>query len=69
MSRLLLYLAQVRPGRVEVYRDDSTMVDAFDVPIGARLRAVLVDHGWHPTGQRATGAGWGVILVEPILPD
>ena len=67
MSRTAsLYLAQIRPGRVEIYRDDSTRVDAFDVPVGARLRAVLADHGWRPTGRRVSGRGWDVIIVEPI---
>jgi hypothetical protein len=61
-----LYLAQVRPGRVEIYRDDSARVDAFDVPPGRSLRSVLVEHGWQPTGRRATGGGWAAILVEPI---
>jgi hypothetical protein len=61
-----LYLAQIRSGRVEVYRDDSTRVDAFDVPIGVSLRRVLSEHGWRPTGQRVAGGGWGALLVEPI---
>jgi hypothetical protein len=61
-----LYLAQVRAGRVEIYRDDSIMVDAFDIPPGAILRRVLVEHGWRPTGHRVAGGGWGAILVEPI---
>lgn len=63
---MTLYIAQVRPGRVEIYRDDSTRVDAFDVPIGTRLRAHLVEHGWRPTGRRVAGRGWDVILVEPL---
>jgi hypothetical protein len=62
------YLAQIRPGRVEIYRDDSLRVDAFDVPFGGLLRPVLLEHGWRPTGRRVTGRGWGVILVEPV-PD
>jgi len=62
-----LYLAQVRPGRVEVYRDDSARVDAFDVPLGKSLRRVLVEHGWRPTGRRAAGGGWAAIIVEPIM--
>lgn len=61
-----LYLAQIRPGRVEIYRDDSTRVDAFDVPLGVMLRPELAKHGWRPTGRRVSGRGWGVILVEPI---
>jgi hypothetical protein len=61
-----LYLAQIRAGRVEVYRDDSTRVDAFDVSETESLRKVLADHGWRPTGQRVAGGGWGAILVEPI---
>jgi hypothetical protein len=51
---------------VEIYRDDSTRVDAFDVPVGTRLRAHLVEHGWRPTGRRVAGRGWDVILVEPL---
>lgn len=62
----ILYLAQIRPGHVEIYRNDSTRVDAFAVPMGARLRPVLAKHGWRPTGHRVSGRGWGVILVEPI---
>lgn len=62
------YLAQIQPSRVEVYRDDSTRVDAFDVPPGVGLRLELANHGWRPTGRRVSGRGWGVILVEPI-PD
>ncbi|HYJ66729.1 MAG TPA: hypothetical protein VEX15_03625 [Nocardioidaceae bacterium] len=61
-----LYLAQVRPGRVEIYRDDSARVDAFDLPPERNLRGALDDHGWQPTGQRAAGGGWAAILVEPI---
>jgi hypothetical protein len=66
MARPVLYLAQIRAGRVEVYRDDSMRVDAFDVPTGGILRKVLADNGWRPTGQRVAGGGWGAILVEPI---
>jgi hypothetical protein len=63
-----LYLAQVRRGLVEVYRDDSARVDAFDVPLGGSLRRVLVQHGWLPTGQPAAGGGWAAILVERVPP-
>ena len=62
-------LAQVRPGRVEIYRDDSVRVDAFDVLLGWSLRKTLVDHGWRPTGQRVSGGGWAAILVEPAAPS
>jgi hypothetical protein len=62
----VLYLAQVRPGRVEVYRNDRVRMDAFDLPQGASLRQALIDHGWRPTGQRVAGGGWDVIVVEPI---
>lgn len=61
-----LYLAQIRSGRVEVYRDDSTRVDAFDAPQESCLRSVLASHGWRPTGRQADGGGWGAIVVEPI---
>lgn len=61
-----LYLAQVRPGRVEIYRDDSARVDVFDVPLGRSLRGLLVENGWRPTGHRAAGGGWAAIVVEPI---
>jgi hypothetical protein len=61
-----LYLAQVRRGWVEVYRDDSVRVDAFDVPFGVNPRRELVQHGWRPTGHPAVGGGgWAAILVEP----
>jgi hypothetical protein len=65
-STTALYLAQIKAGRVEVYRDDSTRVDAFDAPQGSSLRSLLAFHGWRPTGRRATGGGWGAILVEPV---
>lgn len=65
-ASVTLYLAQVRPGRVEIYRNDSTRIDAFDVPPGRSLREVLVEHGWRPTGHRAAGSGWGAIVVESI---
>lgn len=60
------YLAQIRPGRVEIYRDDNLRIDAFEVSVGVRLRQELADHGWRPTGRRVSGRGWDVILVEPI---
>lgn len=66
IHKTALYLAQIRAGRVEIYRDDSTRVDAFDAPQGSCLRGLLADHGWRPTGRRATGGGWGAILVEPL---
>jgi len=66
VARSSLYLAQVRTGRTEVFRDDSIRVDAFAIPQGSNLRQVLVEHGWRPTGSRMTGGGWGAILVEPI---
>jgi hypothetical protein len=53
---------------VEVYRDDSVRVDAFDVPLGGNLRRGLCQHGWQPTGQPAVGRGWAAILVEPVAP-
>jgi len=59
-----LYLAQVRAGRIEVYRDDSARTDAFELPPGSNLRRVLLEHGWRPTGHGVTGGGWGAILVE-----
>ncbi|HKE70664.1 MAG TPA: hypothetical protein VKB55_15500 [Nocardioidaceae bacterium] len=61
-----LYLAQIRAGRVEVYRDDSTRVDAFDAPQQSCLRSVLASHGWRPTSRQAEGGAWGAIVVEPI---
>lgn len=67
--RASLYLAQIRPGRVEIYRDDSVRVDAFDVSLGRSLRQTLVEHGWRPTGQRVSGGGWAAILVEAIAPS
>ena len=60
-----LYLAQIRPGRVEIYRDDSVRVDAFDVSPGQGPQQMLVQQGWRPTGQRMSGNGWAAILVEP----
>jgi hypothetical protein len=63
--RSALHLAQIRPGRVEIYRDDSVRVDAFDVAPGTGLRQTLVKYGWRPTGQRVSGGGWAAILVEP----
>jgi hypothetical protein len=66
IPKTALYLAQIRAGRVEIYRDDSTRVDAFDAPQESCLRGVLADHGWRPTGRRAAGGGWGAILVEPV---
>ena len=63
--RAALHLAQIRPGRVEIYRDDSVRVDAFDVSPGQGLQQMLVKHGWQPTGQRMSGSGWAAILVEP----
>jgi hypothetical protein len=65
-SPSVLHLAQVRPGRIEVYRNDGVRVDAFDLPPGTSLRQSLLDHGWRPTGQRVAGRGWDVIVVEPI---
>jgi hypothetical protein len=61
-----LYLVQVRTDRAEVFRGDSTRVDAFGIPHGSSLRQALGDHGWRPTGRRVPGRGWGAILVEPI---
>ena len=63
--RAALYLAQIRPGRVEIYRDDSVRVDAFDVSLGHGPQQMLVKHGWRPTGQRVSGDGWAAVLVEP----
>ena len=62
----VLYLAQIRPGRVEIYRNDGVRMDAFDMAEGVSLRLTLVEHGWQPTGQRVAGGGWDVIVVEPI---
>jgi hypothetical protein len=67
--RAALYLAQIRLGRVEIYRDDSVRVDAFDVLPGQGLRQTLVTFGWRPTGQRMSGGGWAAILVEPADPS
>jgi hypothetical protein len=61
-----LYLVQVRTNRAEVFRGDSTRVDAFAIRHGSSLRQALGDHGWRPTGHRVPGRGWGAILVEPI---
>jgi len=67
--RASLYLAQIRTGRVEIYRDDSVRVDAFDVSLGRSLRQTLVEHGWRPTGERVSGGGWAAILVEQAAPS
>jgi hypothetical protein len=63
--RAALHLAQIRPGRVEIIRDDSVRVDAFVESPGQSLRRPLAEHGWRPTGQPASGGGWAVIIVEP----
>ena len=65
-SEASLYLVQVGTDRAEVFRGDSTRVDAFGIPHGASLRQALGDHGWRPTGRRVPGRGWGALQVEPI---
>jgi hypothetical protein len=62
-----LYLAHIRTGRAEVFRDDSTRVDDFAIPHGSNLRRVLVEHGWRPTGAGVNGGAWGAIIVEPVV--
>jgi hypothetical protein len=61
-----LYLAHIRSGRAEVFRDDSTRVDGFPIPQGSSLRRVLVEHGWRPAGRGVSGAAWGAVIVEPV---
>ena len=60
-----LYLAHIRSGRADIFRNDSTYVDGFEIPHGSNLRRVLVDHGWRPTGSGVSGGAWGAIMVEP----
>lgn len=61
-----LYMAHIRTGRAEVFRDDSTRVDYFEIPHGSNLRRVLVEHGWRPAGAGVNGGAWGAIIVEPL---
>ncbi|HYJ68527.1 MAG TPA: hypothetical protein VEX15_12805 [Nocardioidaceae bacterium] len=61
-----LYLAHIRTGRAEVFRNDSTCVDGFEIPYGSNLRRVLVEHGWRPAGHGVSGGAWGAIMVEPL---
>ncbi len=65
-GRYALYLAHIRTGRAEVFRDDSTRVDDFAIPPGSSLRHVLIEHGWRPEGAGVNGGGWGAIIVEPV---
>jgi hypothetical protein len=67
--RAALYLAQIRHGRVEIYRDDGVWVDAFDLSSGQGLCQTLVESGWRPRGQRMSGGEWAAILVEPTDPS
>jgi len=61
-----LYLAHIRTGRAEVFRNDNTCVDGFEIPQGSNLRRVLVEHGWRPAGRGVSGGAWGAIMVEPL---
>jgi hypothetical protein len=61
-----IFVARVRPGRVDILRNDRIRVDSFVVPPGARLREVLAQNGWRPTGRGVRGRGHDSILVEPI---
>lgn len=61
-----LYLAHIRTGRAEVFRDDKTRVDGFAIPRGSNLRQVLVEHGWRPAGRGVDGGAWDAIMVEPL---
>lgn len=55
------YLARVEPGKVHVVEQaNGAEVDAFDVPPGASLRAVLADHGWSLFGGEGN---WHRLLV------
>jgi hypothetical protein len=60
-----LYLAHIRTGRAEVFRDD-TRVDRFAIPRGSNLRRVLVEHGWRPAGRGVGDGEWDSIMVEPL---
>ena len=59
-------VSEVATDHAEVFRGGSVRVDAFGIPHGSSLRQALGRHGWRPTGHRAPGRGWDVILVEPI---
>ena len=61
-----IYVARVRPGRVDVLQDGSTRVDSFEVAPGARLRDVMADNGWRPTGRVVRGRGHDALIVTPI---
>jgi hypothetical protein len=61
-----IYVARVRPGRVDVLEDGRTRVDSFAVPPGARLRTVLAEHGWRPTGRVVRGRGHDGLIVTPL---
>lgn len=66
VSEVSTYLAEVATDHAEVFRGGSVRVDAFGIPHGSSLRQALGRHDWRPTGHRAPGRGWDVILVEPI---
>jgi hypothetical protein len=61
-----LYLAHIRTGGAEVFRDDNTRVDRFAIPLGSNLRRVLVEHGWRPAGRGVRDGVWDAIMVEPL---
>ena len=61
-----LYLAHIRTGSAEVFRDDNTRVDRFAIPHGSNLRRVLVEHGWRPAGHGVRDGAWDSITVEPL---
>jgi hypothetical protein len=64
-----VFVARVSPGRVDVLRDGQTMVDSFSVAPGARLRDVMAQNGWRPTGRFVRGRAHDSIIVIPIKPS
>jgi hypothetical protein len=64
-----VFVARVSPGRVDVLRDGQTMVDSFSVAPGARLRDVMAQNGWRPTGRFVRGRAHDSIIVVPIKPS